>query len=209
MYLDEFPTEVVYEGSLFSIREHRVGLNKIYQSVIGRDSVAIITVNMQQRFGVSVQSQIGKPKMQVLAGGYIEDNQTPTEACIAELQQEFGCKSTNFRKLGVFQPTKKVIQKQYLYLATEVYEDGEQDLDEDEQVHSIDWIDFGEFLKWSILQDNQRPVTIFVKDMILDYLLSGNKRINKLIHFLELSVGSANVEACMATVNWPELRHSI
>jgi ADP-ribose pyrophosphatase YjhB (NUDIX family) len=199
-YLSHYPTNIEFKGKLFTMRTHKINENTTFESIVGRDGVMIITVNEAKQFGVSIQSQLGRPNYHSLAGGYIEDNQTVQQALEAELSQEFGCTAKRYSLVETFAQESKIQQKTYLYLATGVNITCEQCFDEHEQIHSIDWICFGSFVNWCMLQGKQTPSHIFMQGLLFEYLITNNFRKTQLHNFLSRAVGKTHINEAMESI---------
>ncbi|MCO5143213.1 MAG: NUDIX hydrolase [Oligoflexia bacterium] len=113
-------------------------LDDYYIARLGNVSMTIpITANKEIVFVCQYKNGIAEFTLE-LPAGFIEANQTPEEAAIAELEQETGIKTSNLKFVGELwtMPTK-VDTRLYGFIAVDVTVNSKQKLDLSENIEIV------------------------------------------------------------------------
>jgi ADP-ribose pyrophosphatase len=125
---------IVYEGKQFS-----VAIENGYEIVRHPGSTAIVAIWDGSIVLVRQQREPAKRRLLELPAGTFEQDEEPLKTAQRELEEEVGLKGGRWRALGTYFTSPGFLDEQmHLFLAEDL-EEGEQNLDDDEDVEIVRW----------------------------------------------------------------------
>jgi ADP-ribose diphosphatase len=125
---------IVYDGKQF-----RVAIENDKEIVKHPGSTAIVAVHEGAVVLVRQHRVPAKRPLLELPAGTLEPGEDPLESAQRELEEEVGLKGGRWRALGTYFTSPGFLDEQmHLFLAEDL-EEGEQDLDDDEDVEIVRW----------------------------------------------------------------------
>jgi ADP-ribose pyrophosphatase len=127
-------SRVVYEGKQFSVEE-----DEGKEIVKHPGSTAVLAIHEGAAVLVRQTREPADRKLVELPAGTLEDGEDPLESAQRELEEEVGLKGGRWRSLGTYFTSPGFLDEQmHLFLAEDL-EEGEQDLDDGEDVEIVRW----------------------------------------------------------------------
>jgi ADP-ribose pyrophosphatase len=124
----------VYEGKQFS-----VAIENGYEIVKHPGSTAVVAIHEGAVVLVRQHREPAKRRLLELPAGTLEHDEEPLESAQRELEEEVGLKGGSWRSPGMYFTSPGFLdERMHLFLAEDL-EEGEQDLDDDEDVEIVRW----------------------------------------------------------------------
>lgn len=141
--------KLVFKGVLFDVyhwqQEMFDGTKKTYEKLKRRDSVTILPVTSDGKIILGREQQPGRKPFRSIAGGQVDDGETPEHAARRELLEETGYESGELVLWQVVHPYgEKVEWSVHGYIARGCKKVAEQQLDSGERI-SLELVTFDEF----------------------------------------------------------------
>ena len=139
----------VFDGKLYDVYQWEQplfdGTTATYEKLKGIDVVSVIPVTADGKVIITHQQQPGSKEYITTAGGRVEDGEDPLEAVKRELLEETGYTSDNYELWLAFQPSPRIEQALYVFIAKNCVQVTDQNLDAGEKV-KIELISFDQFV---------------------------------------------------------------
>jgi ADP-ribose pyrophosphatase len=130
----------VFAGILYDVyqweQELFDGTYATYEKLKGKDVVSVIPVTEEGKILVTHQSQPGSSEYITTAGGRVEENEDPLDAIKRELLEETGYTSKDYRLWKAFQPSSRIEQAIYVFIARNCTKISDQNLDAGEKIQT-------------------------------------------------------------------------
>jgi ADP-ribose pyrophosphatase len=127
-------SRVVYDGKKFSVE-----VEDGKEVVRHPGSTAVVAIHDGSIVLVRQHREPADRELIELPAGTLEDGEDPLESAQRELEEEVGLKGGRWRNLGTYFTSPGFLDEEmHLFLAEDL-EQGEQDLDEDEDVELLRW----------------------------------------------------------------------
>jgi ADP-ribose pyrophosphatase len=127
-------SRVVYDGKQFSVE-----VEDGKEIVRHPGSTAVVAIHDGSIVLVRQHREPADRELIELPAGTLEAGEDPLESAQRELEEEVGLKGGRWRSLGTYFTSPGFLDEQmHLFLAEDL-EQGEQDLDEDEDVELVRW----------------------------------------------------------------------
>lgn len=125
---------IVYEGKKFSVE-----VEDGKEVVRHPGSTAVVAIHEGAIVLVRQHREPADRKLLELPAGTLEAGEDPLESAQRELEEEVGLRGGRWRGLGTYFASPGFLDEQmHLFLAEDL-EEGEQDLDDDEDVEIVRW----------------------------------------------------------------------
>jgi ADP-ribose pyrophosphatase len=125
---------IVYEGKQF-----RVAIENDKEIVKHPGSTAILAIHEGAVVLVRQHREPAKRRLLELPAGTLEEGEDPLASAQRELEEEVGLKGGRWRTLGTYFTSPGFLDEQMHVFLAEDLEEGEQDLDDDEDVEIVHW----------------------------------------------------------------------
>ena len=127
-------SRVVYDGKKFSVE-----VEDDKEIVRHPGSTAVVAIHDSSIVLVRQHRDPAERKLIELPAGTLEDGEDPLESAQRELEEEVGLKGGRWRSLGTYFTSPGFLDEQMHLFVAEDLEEGEQDLDDDEDVELVRW----------------------------------------------------------------------
>jgi len=138
----------VFAGKLYDVYQWEQvlfdGSTAIYEKLKGKDVVSVIPVTVDGKIIITHQQQPGSKEYITTAGGRVEEGEDPLDAIKRELLEETGYQSDQYELWLAFQPSPRIEQAIYVFIAKNCTKIAAQDLDAGEKV-KLQFVTFDEF----------------------------------------------------------------
>jgi ADP-ribose pyrophosphatase len=125
---------IVYDGKQF-----RVAIENDKEIVKHPGSTAILAIHEGAAVLVRQHREPAKRRLLELPAGTLEEGEDPLASAQRELEEEVGLKGGRWRTLGTYFTSPGFLDEQMHVFLAEDLEEGEQDLDDDEDVEIVHW----------------------------------------------------------------------
>jgi ADP-ribose pyrophosphatase len=125
---------VVYQGKQFS-----VAIENDYEIVKHPGSTAIVAIHDGAVVLVRQHREAAKRRLLELPAGTLRQHEEPLVGAQRELEEEVGLKCGRWRALGTYFTSPGFLDEQMHLFLAEGLEQGEQRLDDDEEVEIVRW----------------------------------------------------------------------
>ena len=143
----------VFDGILYDVyhweQEQFDGSVVTYEKLKGLDMVSVIPVTTDGKIIITHQQQPGSKEYITTAGGRVEEDEDPLEAVKRELLEETGYVSDDYSLWLSFQPSSRIEQALYIFVAKNCIKVTEQNLDAGEKIQ-VELVYFEEFANIAI-----------------------------------------------------------
>lgn len=130
-------TQLLYESKFVSLFNDKVilpsGLKIDYTRIELKDFVSVISTIEDKIVMIKILRYPQNCLSLEIPSGHIEDNESPEEAAIRELEEEAGYKAKNITKICYFYPLSRSTQRAHLFFASSLTK-VKQKLEETEQI---------------------------------------------------------------------------
>ncbi len=136
-------SQTVYQGKFLTVTKDCFlqGDKEIFYELVKKKSaITVLPITKDQKvvFVKQERAADGIFESLELPSGHIDDGETPKQAAIRELKEETGCVSHSLQFLGNAYTSNGFSNEQaFLFVATDVEETFEQELDEDEEIEIV------------------------------------------------------------------------
>jgi ADP-ribose pyrophosphatase len=125
---------IVYDGKQF-----RVAIENDKEIVKHPGATAILVIHEGAAVLVRQHREPAKRRLLELPAGTLEEGEDPLASAQRELEEEVGLKGGRWRTLGTYFTSPGFLDEQMHVFLAEDLEEGEQDLDDDEDVEIVHW----------------------------------------------------------------------
>ena len=143
----------VFTGVLYDVYQWQQelfdGSLTIYEKLKGKDLVTVIPVTKEGKILITHQQQPGSSKYITNAGGRVEDDEDPLAAAKRELLEETGYVSDDYFLWKAFQPSLRIEQVIYIFIARNCTKIADQNLDPGEKIE-LELVSFEDFAQITI-----------------------------------------------------------
>ncbi|MEJ2271879.1 MAG: NUDIX hydrolase [Candidatus Bathyarchaeota archaeon] len=131
-------TQLLYKSKFVSVFNDKVilpnGLKIDFTTIELRDFVSVISTIDDKIVMIEILRYPQNCTSLEIPSGHIEDNESPEEAAIRELEEETGYKAEKMKKIGCFFPLSRSTQRAHLFFASSLKK-VKQNLEETEQIN--------------------------------------------------------------------------
>lgn len=139
----------VFDGKLYDVYQWEQtlfdGTIATYEKLKGIDVVSVIPVTTDGKIIITHQQQPGSKEYITTAGGRVEEGEDPLDAVRRELLEETGYASDHYELWLAFQPSPRIEQAIYVFIAKNCTKVADQNLDSGEKV-KVELISFDKFV---------------------------------------------------------------
>lgn len=155
-------TRLLYESKFVSVFNDKVilpsGLKIDFTRIELQDFVSVISTIDDKILMIEILRYPQNCASLEIPSGHIEDNESPEEAAIRELEEETGYKAEKMTKIGCFFPLSRSTQRAHLFFASSLIK-VKQNLEETEQIN-VKLLHLDEIKKMLIAGKITHPPTI-------------------------------------------------
>ncbi len=141
----------VFKGIIFEVYHYPQklfdGSTSTFEILKRKNTVEIIPIK-NNKIIVCEQQQPGTKLLRSLPGGRQEETEQPLQAAKRELLEETGLVSENWELFRIYEPSHKIIYKDYIFIARNCHKKMSQTLDPGEKV-TLKEVSFKEFLNFT------------------------------------------------------------
>lgn len=131
-------TQLLFESKFVAVFNDKVilpsGLEIDFTTIELRDFVSVISTIDEKIVMIEILRYPQNCASLEIPSGHIEDNESPEEAAIRELEEETGYKTEEMTKIGCFFPLSRSTQRAHLFFASSLTK-VKQKLEETEQIN--------------------------------------------------------------------------
>jgi 8-oxo-dGTP pyrophosphatase MutT (NUDIX family) len=172
----------VFSGILYDVYHWQQvlfdGSTTTYEKLKGQDVVSVIPVTEDGKILITHQQQPGTGEFITNAGGRVENGEDPLEAIKRELLEETGYVSEDYILWKAFQPSPRIEQVIYIFIARNCIKVSEQNLDAGEKIE-LELVSFEAFTQIAISDSyNDKDIKMeFLKALALPEKMQVLKKI--------------------------------
>ena len=142
--------QLKFRGKVFDVyqwdQELYNGTTTTFEKLKRRDTVTVLALTEDEKILITRQEQPGTHEFLCLAGGVVDDGETPRQAVERELLEETGYHATEFELWFSVQPLFKIIWNIHTYVARGCTKIQAQQLDGGEKIE-VELVTFDQFIE--------------------------------------------------------------